>query len=128
MFCIQIIKNPLTGNDISLPFFSFSKKQSNFDSQMLASAGPFGLTDGNNRGTQNLNGRYVEFFDLDKSDCYPKPEATQKPRGHYEKVDVKSTKYIYIPNDEPSGLENSYIVSESEAIDRRRTNHRRRRR
>ena len=97
----------------------------NMDSQMLTTAGPFGLTDGNNRACQNINGRQVEYFDLDKSDCYPKPEK-KEARGHYEKIDVKATKYIYVPSEEPSGIENSFIVNEDEAFGKKRSNRRRR--
>jgi hypothetical protein len=35
--------------------------------------------------------------------------------GHYEKVDKNVQKYFYVESDKPSGLPNSFVISEKEA-------------
>lgn len=67
------------------------------------------------RKTQPLNGRPVFHFDHEKF-CPPAPKKTQEVNGHYEKVRKAITNYFYVSNNEPSGLPNSYVVSEDEAL------------
>jgi len=59
------------------------------------------------------NGRKVFFYDAVKNGC-PEPEA-KKPRGHFERLEINTNKYIFVDNDRPSGIKNSYVVSEKEA-------------
>jgi len=68
-----------------------------------------------NRPVQPLNGRPVFWFDHTKL-CGPKPDIKPiEPSGHYERVRKTFTSYFYVNNDKPSGLPNSYVVSEGEA-------------
>jgi len=67
------------------------------------------------RPVQPLNGRPVFWFDHTKT-CGPKPQIKpEPPSGHYERIRKAFTSYFYVNNDKPSGLPNSYVVSESEA-------------
>ena len=38
-----------------------------------------------------------------------------KEKGHFERLESVSHKYIYVDNDRPSGIEGAYVVSEEEA-------------
>jgi hypothetical protein len=38
-----------------------------------------------------------------------------KEKGHFERLETVSHKYIYVDNDRPSGIEGAYVVSEDEA-------------
>jgi hypothetical protein len=70
----------------------------------------------NNRATQPLNGRPVFHYDHEK---YCGPDATLKKNnkitGHYEKIATAVTKYFYVNSEKPSGMPNSYVVSNNEA-------------
>lgn len=69
------------------------------------------------RKTQPLNGRPVFHFDHEKF-CPPMPKKTPEVVGHYEKVRKTITNYVYVSGNEPSGLPNTYVVSEDEALGR----------
>jgi len=45
----------------------------------------------------------------------PKMEKPEKHFGHYERVERPAYTYIYVPGNEPSGIENSFVVSANEA-------------
>jgi len=67
------------------------------------------------RPVQPLNGRPVFHFDHTKT-CGPAPLLKPAPpSGHYEKIRKAMTSYFYVNNNKPSGLPNSYVVSEDEA-------------
>lgn len=74
----------------------------------------------NNRDTQPLGERAVFFFDHKKF-CGPdfsaqvRRKKEVKPEGHYEKLKSKIVEYFYVGGNNPSGLPNSYVVSETEA-------------
>src|SRR5690606_14235550 len=69
----------------------------------------------NYRKTQPLNDRNVFYFDHKKY-CGPEVKKQKpKPEGHYEKVRRKATEYFYVNGMAPSGLPNSFVVTEKEA-------------
>lgn len=71
----------------------------------------------NNRKTQPLNGRLVYYYDASLYEG-PEPPAVVKSKekvGHYEKMVKKFTKYYHVSSSKPSGLPNSFVVSEKEA-------------
>ena len=37
------------------------------------------------------------------------------PKGHYEKIKKRVTKYLYVNGEKPSGLASAFVVSEKEA-------------
>lgn len=69
----------------------------------------------NIREVQPLNGRDVFFYDA--SMCKPAKYSVPKIEnsGHYEKMKKKVTEYFFVNGVEPSGLPDSYVVTESEA-------------
>lgn len=69
----------------------------------------------NARDTQPLNDRIVYYYDAGncKTPSYEAPKETKN--GHYEKVKKKITEYFYVNGSEPSGLPDSFAVSENEA-------------
>lgn len=69
----------------------------------------------NARDTQPLNDRIVYYYDAGncKTPSYEAPKETKN--GHYEKVKKKITEYFYVNGSEPSGLPDSFTVSENEA-------------
>lgn len=75
------------------------------------------LGSSNIRNTQPLNGRAVFYYDHVKHcgpDPVPRPKGHTTP-GHFEKVVRKNTEYFYVNSEKPSGLPNSFVVSETEA-------------
>ena len=38
-----------------------------------------------------------------------------KEKGHFERLESVTHKYIYVDNDRPSGIDGAYVVSEEEA-------------
>jgi len=69
----------------------------------------------NIREVQPLNGRPVFFYDA--SMCKAKPALAPAPRpiGHYEKLKRKITQFFFVNGEAPSGLPDSFLVSENEA-------------
>lgn len=67
----------------------------------------------NARDVQDLNKRQVWFYDAVAAGCIM-PEK-HKEKGHFERLETVSHKYIYVDNDRPSGIEGAYVVSEDEA-------------
>lgn len=69
----------------------------------------------NIRETQPLNDRTVFFYDASncRTPTYFEPEPPKT--GHYEKVPKQVTEFFYVNGDEPSGIPDSYVVSENEA-------------
>ncbi len=70
----------------------------------------------NARDTQPLNDRVVYYYDA--GNCITskyEPPSQSSQDGHYEKVKKKVTEYFYVNGSEPSGLPDSFIVSENEA-------------
>lgn len=45
----------------------------------------------------------------------PKIKKPEHQEGHYERVERSAYTYIYVPNNEPSGIENAFVVSQKEA-------------
>jgi carbonic anhydrase len=71
----------------------------------------------NNRAVQPLNGRKVYIYDHIKFHC---PDYSEKPKnvqpvGHYEKAINTVTDYVYVSGKKPSGLPDSFVVTEAEA-------------
>lgn len=70
----------------------------------------------NNRETQPLNGRPVFFFDKVKygfGDIQQEANAVssrKSPNGHYERIRRKVEDYIYINNNNPSGLPGALVI------------------
>lgn len=67
------------------------------------------------REVQPLNGRPVFHFDHDKQ-CGPEKDIELMDEGHFEKIKKTLTKYFYVPDEKPSGIPNSSVVSKSEAM------------
>jgi carbonic anhydrase len=75
----------------------------------------------NNRKIMPQNGRAIFHYDK-KNDCplfkrVPKKEPKQK--GHYEKVNKKAVSYFYVEGEKPSGMPNSFVVTDNEALGKR---------
>lgn len=71
----------------------------------------------NNRAVQENNGRQVFYYDHVKY-CGAEPEKSksfEKVDGHYEKVKSSITQYVYVNSEKPSGMPNSFVVSEDVA-------------
>ena len=54
------------------------------------------------------------FFDRTQS-CNPYFEKPKPPRGHYEKIEKKGTKYFFVDSDKPSGIPGALVISKEEA-------------
>lgn len=67
------------------------------------------------REVQPLNGRPVFHFDHEKQ-CGPEKTIESMDGGHFEKIKKTLTKYFYVPDEKPSGIPNSHVVSKSEAL------------
>jgi len=53
--------------------------------------------------------------------CGPDPPAEKiKPKGHFEKVIKKLTNYFYVNGESPSGLPGAFVVSEKEALGKKK--------
>ncbi len=74
------------------------------------------MIDGNTRLTQELNDRTIYFFDKSRTCEWNEVKPVEKPEGHYEKVENEIFNYIQVAGDRPSGLPDSYIVSEEEYL------------
>ena len=70
----------------------------------------------NNRVTQPRNDRPVFHWNHKKYCSEPIQKSEIKPTGHYEKVPRKVTEYFFVNGEKPSGLPDSYVVSETEAL------------
>ena len=70
----------------------------------------------NDREVQPRNGRPVFYYNHEKY-CGPDKLKTKSgPTGHYEKYLKSKNKLIYVDNDKPSGLPNSFVISKEEAL------------
>ena len=69
----------------------------------------------NIRETQPLNDRTVFFYDASNCRTPKYFEPKEQKTGHYEKVPKQVTEYFYVNGDEPSGIPDSFVVSENEA-------------
>jgi carbonic anhydrase len=71
----------------------------------------------NTRKLQEKNGRTVVIYDHKKFNCpeFQRKKRPMKPSGHYEKREKIVNEYLFVNGNEPSGLPDSYVVSESEA-------------
>jgi carbonic anhydrase len=79
--------------------------------------------DENYRNTQPLNGRPIFHYDHLLYNCPEFVENVQKKKnlvngisGHYEKKEKLFTEYMFINGMQPSGIKDSYVVSEQEAV------------
>ncbi len=74
---------------------------------------------GNYREIQSLNGRKIQFFDKTESCDYIAKVVIdagyEKAASHYERVKTDATRYIFVEDNKPSGLRESFVVSEKEA-------------
>jgi carbonic anhydrase len=68
-----------------------------------------------NRSEQPNNGRPIYHYDHKKYCNVEELPESPKNFGHYEKMVVKHDKYFYVNSQFPSGIPNSYVVSENEA-------------
>jgi len=52
-------------------------------------------------------------------------EPVQKPKakGHFERLETVTHKYIYVDNEKPTGIDGAYVVSEAEATNGLGRNH-----
>jgi len=71
----------------------------------------------NARAIQDIGSRAVFYYDHvkyhgdDLNTKIPKKNSI----GHYEKFNKKATEYFFVTGDQPSGIPNSFLVSENEA-------------
>lgn len=68
-----------------------------------------------NRKIQPLNGRPVFHYNHEVN-CPTPPKAPKVEVGHYEKIKKSVTNYYYVSGNDPSGLPNSFVVAEDEAL------------
>lgn len=68
------------------------------------------------RDTQPKNDRFVFYYDASncKTPSYPAPRKL-RPKGHYERIKKTVTEYFHVNDHAPSGLPDSYVISEQEA-------------
>ena len=69
----------------------------------------------NVRDVQPLNGRPVFFYDASMCKATPAPSPAPRPVGHYERLKRKITQFFFVNGESPSGLPDSFLVSENEA-------------
>lgn len=73
----------------------------------------------NYRNTQPVNDRPVFFYDRKvycAENAFDEKPKIQPVRGHYEKVKSKDFMYMFVKGRDASGLPDSYVVSEKEAM------------
>ena len=90
------------------------KLQRGDDMEILNAQSP--MLDGNYRLTQSLNDRNVYFYDRTRSEFWEDIKPSRKPSGHYEKVQTKVYKYLKVGGERPSGIPNSFMVTDEEAL------------
>jgi carbonic anhydrase len=69
----------------------------------------------NVREVQPLNGRSVFFYDASMCKPVVSPSPPAQPVGHFERLKRKITQFFFVNGEAPSGLPDSYLVSENEA-------------
>lgn len=69
----------------------------------------------NDRVIQDRNGRPVFYFDHEKY-CGPDQPKKKEEDGHYEKIKMKKDDIIYVNDKKPSGLPESFVISNDEAF------------
>jgi carbonic anhydrase len=74
----------------------------------------------NSRAVQPLNGRQVYLYDHTKFGCQGEsiasaPKVAKPETGHYEKREVQVTNVLYFPDNQPSGIPDSYVIPKEEA-------------
>ncbi len=73
----------------------------------------------NYRDIQPLNDRSVFYFDHEKfcgkDKSYSESSRVLPSKGHYEKLKSKNYVYMFVKGNSPSGLPDSFVVSEKEA-------------
>lgn len=79
------------------------------------------IIDGNYRELQGLNNREVYFFDKGRR-CFHESPFARKKKGHYEKVSRTLNEYLWVNDDKPTGLPNSFVVPEEEISPKERKN------
>lgn len=79
------------------------------------------IIDGNYRELQNLNSREVHFFDKGRR-CFHQSPFNKRKKGHYEKVSRTLNEYLWVHDDKPTGLPNSFVVPEEEISTKERKN------
>ena len=80
-------------------------------------------SEGNYREIQPLNNREIRFFDVTEScdyvaDLTLESTQTQQQASHYERVKTDALRYIFVEDNQPSGLKGSFVVSEKEALNK----------
>jgi carbonic anhydrase len=71
----------------------------------------------NNREIQPINGRAVFVYDHVHFNCpeFKKTRRNIAREGHYEKREINTTRYVFVTGENPSGIPDSFVVSEAEA-------------
>jgi carbonic anhydrase len=72
----------------------------------------------NNRNIQPLNGRKVFYYNAGRDgidEILEKQNLAVNVNSHYEKVERKTTQYMYVNSEEPTGLPGAFVVTEAEA-------------
>lgn len=60
--------------------------------------------------------RTVYYYEANCNEPPNKIKKSMASPGHYEKIKQELSKYYYVNDDKPSGIPNSFVVSEGEAI------------
>lgn len=66
------------------------------------------------RITQNRNDRFVYHYKCG-DECNYIPPGPFLEEGHYEKINTQAVEYFYVNHDKPSGVPNSFVVTDDEA-------------
>jgi hypothetical protein len=69
----------------------------------------------NYRRVQNLYSREIFFFYC-ADNCYKEKHPEGQPEGHYEKMQVDAFQFFYVDSQNPSGIPDSYVISDKEAL------------
>jgi len=69
----------------------------------------------NYRKTQNLFIREIYFYYC-ADNCYKEKHPDSQPEGHFEKIEVNAFQYFYVDSAKASGIPDSYVVTEKEAL------------
>ncbi len=60
--------------------------------------------------------RFMEYYDSKRGLCPPKETNYEVPtlKNHYERMSVKEPYYFFVKNENPSGFDGAFMVSDNE--------------
>jgi carbonic anhydrase len=108
-----VVKDKIYANFIQIQQFGFALKKKDIIDRVENKIFTNRWIPQSDRSLQSLNGRQIYYFD---SGCeFNDSGTTENDKGHYEKVNVPYTEYFYVNTNKPSGVPESYVVSDNEA-------------